>query len=158
MPNLCRAPATVATIRQRDGPVSTKTAEVLVGLLDLIGGVLGQQQGPGASSGIAQVLTRMLAGQSYGHAQAGGLSGLIDQFRQAGLGGVADSWVGTGSNQPVSPRQLERVFGDEQVDMMAEQSGMSRDDFLSQLSDTLPSVVDRMTPNGRVPEEGTISV
>jgi len=71
---------------------------------------------------------------------------------------VADSWVGTGQNQPVSPDQLERVFGRQQVDTMAEQSGMDRGGFLSQLSQHLPSVVDRMTPNGRIQDEDTISV
>ena len=126
-------------------------------LLDLIGGVLGQQQRP-ASTGMTQVLTQLLAGQGYGQNQSGGLSGLIDQFRRAGLGQTADSWVSTGPNQPISPRQLERVFGDEQVEAMAEQSGMGRDEFLSQLSEALPPVVDGATPNGRVPEDGTISV
>jgi uncharacterized protein YidB (DUF937 family) len=133
-----------------------------VSLLDLIGGVLGHQQG--TSSGIGQMLTQLLAGQGGdsgqrdNQGQAGGLSGLIDRFKQAGLGHLADSWVGTGANQPVSPDQLERVLGRQQVDTMAEQSGMDRGGFLSQLSQALPSVVDRMTPNGRVQEDDTISV
>jgi uncharacterized protein YidB (DUF937 family) len=133
-----------------------------VSLLDLIGGVLGQQQRQGTSSGVAQVLTQLLAGQGSGQGNnpslGGGLTGLIDRFRQAGLGHVADSWVSTGPNQPIAPHQLERVFGGEQVDAMAEQSGMDRGQFLSQLSQALPPVVDGMTPNGRVPEDGTISV
>jgi uncharacterized protein YidB (DUF937 family) len=142
-----------------------QVAEVVVSLLDLIGGVLGQQQQQqGTSSGIVQALTQLVAGQGDGPApgnntgQAGGLTSLIEQFRQSGLGHIADSWIGTGPNQPISPHQLEHVFGGQQVDTMAEQSGMDRGQFLSQLSQALPSVVDRMTPNGRVSEEGTISV
>jgi len=148
----------------------TAIAEGFVSLLDLIGGILGQQQ-QGTSSGIGQALTQLLAGQVNAAGQgdaagpgnspglAGGLTGLIDQFRQAGLGHIADSWIGTGSNHPVSPDQLERVFGERQVGALAEQSGMERGQFLSQLSQALPSMVDRMTPNGQVPEEdGTISV
>jgi uncharacterized protein YidB (DUF937 family) len=139
-----------------------------VSLFDLIGGILGKQQG--ASSGVAQVLTQLLAGQGnagqddaagQGNTQgmAGGLAGLVDQFRQAGLGHIAESWIGTGSNHPVSPDQLERVFGEQQVGELAEQSGMEKGQFLSQLSHALPAMVDRMTPNGRVPEDdGTISV
>jgi uncharacterized protein YidB (DUF937 family) len=123
--------------------------------MDIIGGLLGQQQG-GASSGMGQVLTQLLAGRNY--TQGGGLGGLIDQFRQAGLGHVADSWVSRGQNQPVSPGQLRQVFGDRQIDDMAEQAGMPQDDFLNQLSQHLPSAVDRVTPNGEIPEEGTISV
>jgi uncharacterized protein YidB (DUF937 family) len=132
-------------------------------LFDLIGGVLGQQQ-QGASSGIGQVLTQLLAGQggasSQGNdpGQGGGLTGLIDRFRQAGLGHLADSWIGTGPNQPVAPDQLEHVLGHQQVATMAQQSGMDRGQFLSQLSQALPSVVDGMTPNGRIQEGETISV
>jgi len=130
-----------------------------MGLLDLIGGVLGQQQGAGGTSpGMAQVLTQLIAGQGNSQSQGSGLMGLIDQFRQAGLGHVADSWVSNGPNQPVSPQQLRQVFGNDQVEDMAQQSGMSQESFLSQLSQHLPRVVDGMTPNGQVPEEGTISV
>ncbi len=129
-----------------------------MGLLDLIGGVLGQQGAGGTSPGMAQVLTQLIAGQGNSQSQGSGLMGLIDQFRQAGLGHVADSWVNNGPNQPVSPQQLRQVFGNDQVEDMAQQSGMSQESFLSQLSQHLPRVVDGMTPNGQVPEEGTISV
>jgi uncharacterized protein YidB (DUF937 family) len=142
--------------------LNTKVAEVFVSLLDLIGGVLGQQQRQGTSSGIAQALTQLLTHQGSGEgdnpSQGGGLTGLVDRFRQAGLGHVADSWIGTGQNQAIAPHQLERVFGGEQVEEMAQQSGMDRGQFLSELSQALPPVVDRMTPNGRIPEDGTISV
>ena len=125
-----------------------------MGLLDMIGGLLGQ---PGQqSSGMAQVLTGLLAGQNS--PQGGGLGGLIDQFRQAGLGHVADSWVGNGPNQPVTPGQLRQVFGNDQIEDMADQAGMPQDDFLAQLSQHLPRAVDHVTPNGQAPEDGTISV
>jgi uncharacterized protein YidB (DUF937 family) len=129
-----------------------------MGLLDVIGGVLGQSNARAQPSGMAGVLTQLLAGQGYGQNQGGGLSGLIDQFRQAGMGHVADSWVSNGPNQAVAPQQLQRVFGEEQVETMAQQAGMPTDSFLSQLSQHLPRVVDGVTPNGRVPEDGTISV
>jgi uncharacterized protein YidB (DUF937 family) len=66
--------------------------------------------------------------------------------------------VSNGPNRQVSPDQLRQVFGDEQVETMAKDSGMPTDSFLSQLSQHLPRVVDGVTPNGRVPEDGTISV
>ena len=56
------------------------------------------------------------------------------------------------------PQQLQTVFGEAQVQTMSRQSGMAPHDFLSQLSQHLPRVVDSMTPNGRLPDEGTISV
>lgn len=132
-----------------------------MGLLDLVGGILGQQQqrADAPQSGLAQVLTQLISGQRYGQNQGGGgLGGLVDRFREAGLGHVADSWVSTRPNQPVSPEQLQRVFPEEQVQTMARDSGMSTDGFLSQLSEHLPRVVDGVTPNGQLPEEGTVSV
>jgi uncharacterized protein YidB (DUF937 family) len=37
--------------------------------------------------------------------------------------------------------------------MLAEQTGMSRDDLLNGLSQYLPQVVDQLTPKGRLPTE-----
>jgi uncharacterized protein YidB (DUF937 family) len=95
------------------------------------------------------------AGRSGG---TGGLGGLLSGFQQAGLDHIAQSWIGNGPNQPVSPQQLQNVFGDDQVHTMARQAGMAPHDFLSQLSQHLPRVVDGMTPNGQLPDEGTVSV
>ena len=91
-------------------------------------------------------------------ASAAGLAGLISQFQRAGLGHVAQSWVGNGANQPVSPQQLQSVLGDDQVQSMAVQSGMQPQDLLSQLSQHLPNAVNGMTPNGQMPDEGSVSV
>jgi uncharacterized protein YidB (DUF937 family) len=136
-----------------------------MGLLDqLVGGVLGgQEASTGTSnSGMGNVLMQLLAGQGSQNQgsgyQGGGIAGLVQQFRAAGLGHVAESWVNNGPNQPVSPQQLQTVFGDEQVQNMARQSGMPPSNFLSQLSEHLPRVVDGMTPNGQLPDEGTVSV
>jgi uncharacterized protein YidB (DUF937 family) len=126
-------------------------------LLDqVLGGLMG---GSGSSSSPLQgVLMNMLGGgQQGGMGMGGGLAGLLATLQQAGLGDVAQSWVGNGANQPVSPQQLQSAFGDEQVQSMAAQSGMAPHDFLSQLSQHLPNVVNGLTPNGRLPDEGAPS-
>ena len=114
----------------------------------------------GASgSPLRGVLMNVLGhGGSQTGGAGGGLGGLLSSFEQAGLGHIAQSWIGNGPNQPVSPQQLQTVFGEDQVQTMSRQSGMAPHDFLSQLSQHLPRVVDSMTPNGRLPDEGTISV
>lgn len=134
-----------------------------MGLLDeVIGGVMGNAGASG--SPLQNVLMNMLGGsqampsQGMGGIGSGGLGSLISKFEQAGLGHIAQSWVGTGPNLPVSPQQLQSVFGGDQVQAMARQSGMAAPDFLSQLSQHLPRVVDGLTPNGRLPNEGTVSV
>jgi uncharacterized protein YidB (DUF937 family) len=124
-------------------------------LLDqLLGGLTGVSGSP-----LQGVLMNMLgAGGNQTGGAGGGLGGLLSSFQQAGLGHLVQSWVGNGPNQPVSPHQLQTVFGEDQVQTMSRQSGMAPHDFLSQLSQHLPRVVDSMTPNDRLPDEGTISV
>ena len=134
-----------------------------MGLLDsVIGGLMGGGAG-GASSPMGGVLSGLLGGggQAGGMGAAGmggGLGGLVSKFEQAGLGHVAQSWVGNGPNQSVSPGQLQSVFGESHVQSMASQAGMQPQDFLSQLSQHLPNAVHGMTPNGQLPDEGTMSV
>jgi uncharacterized protein YidB (DUF937 family) len=121
----------------------------------VLGSLLGGQN---ASSPIGGILSNILQGGSSGSGytqsgMAGGLGGLLQQFQQAGLGHVANSWVGTGPNTPVSPGELRDVFGQDRVRDMASQSGMPENDFLSQLSQHLPGAVDGMTPEGRLPDD-----
>ena len=133
--------------------------------MSLLESVIGNLVGGGASSSaspLGNVLSGLLGGgQSGGLGRAGmggGLGGLVSQFERAGLGHVAQSWVGNGGNQSVSPQQLRDVFGHDQVEGMASQSGLPSHDFLSQLSQHLPNAVNGMTPDGRLPDEGTMSV
>ncbi len=134
-----------------------------MGLLDqVLGGLMG---GGSGGSPMQNVLMNMLGGGQQGGQTmpgqgmgGGGLGGLLSSFEQAGLGHVAQSWVGNGPNQPVSPQQLQSVLGDNQVQSMSSQAGMAPQDFLSQLSQHLPNVVNGMTPNGRLPDEGSMSV
>ena len=81
----------------------------------------------------------------------GGLSELIDRFKQAGQGEVADSWVSTGPNQPVAPQQLEQAIPADVLATLSAQTGLSREELLSRLSRNLPEAVDRYTPDGRLP-------
>lgn len=86
-----------------------------------------------------------------------GLNGLIDRFRQSGLGGLVSSWIGTGNNQQISPNQLNQALEPHEIDELSRQTGMNRQDVLSQLSQALPSLVDRLTPAGRVPQAAEMS-
>ena len=133
-------------------------------LTQVLGGVLGGAGG-GSSSPLQNVLTGMLAGGGQQGGMGGGLGGqggglgdLVASFQRAGLGHIADSWVGTGPNHPVSPDQLRNVLGQDRVQDMANQAGMDQSSLLSQLAQHLPKAVDGMTPNGRLPDEGTVSV
>jgi uncharacterized protein YidB (DUF937 family) len=82
-----------------------------------------------------------------------GLGGLVERFRRGGLEEVIKSWIDTGPNKAVSPNQLQQALGPETVDGLSRETGLERDDLLSQLSRLLPEVIDKLTPNGKVPRE-----
>jgi uncharacterized protein YidB (DUF937 family) len=63
-------------------------------------------------------------------ASMGGLLGLIPAFEGAGLSHIVQSWIGNGTNLPVSSGQLASVFGQDRVNQMAGQAGMEPRDFL----------------------------
>lgn len=131
-----------------------------MGILDgILGSLMGGQNN---ASPLGSILGSLLGGQTQSGQQQGGLGGLLggsglggllSKFQQGGLGEVAQSWVGTGPNKPVSPDQLQQVFGDQQVDQWAQQANMPKQDLLSQLSSYLPQAIDKMTPNGQVPAD-----
>jgi uncharacterized protein YidB (DUF937 family) len=87
----------------------------------------------------------------------GGLGGLLDKFQKGGLGNVANSWVGSGQNQPVAPGQLGSALGPDIIKTLAQRSGLSEDEITKQLSQALPGVVDKLTPNGRLPTLAELS-
>jgi uncharacterized protein YidB (DUF937 family) len=87
--------------------------------------------------------------------QNGGIQGLLAKMQQAGMGAQAQSWIGTGPNQPISPDALSQIFGQGQLGQIAQQLGMSQQDVAGGLSRTLPDVVDEMTPQGQIPTTTT---
>jgi uncharacterized protein YidB (DUF937 family) len=125
-----------------------------MGLLDIVGGMLGGQAGPGGAGGGQAELLNMVIRMLADNGQGGGLAGLVEKFQSAGMGEQVNSWIGTGQNLPVSPDQLQGAFGADQMSQMAEKMGLSTGDLGTQLSQLLPQVVDQATPGGRVPEGG----
>jgi uncharacterized protein YidB (DUF937 family) len=132
-----------------------------MGLLDsILGSALGggQAAGGGGNAALLNMVIGMLSGGGQAAPQGGagaGLSGLgdlISQFQRSGMGDVVGSWVSTGSNLPISPEQLGQVLGGDKISGMASQLGMNQGDLLGQLSQMLPQVVDKLTPQGQVPQ------
>jgi len=80
-----------------------------------------------------------------------GLGGLIDQFQKKGLGEVIDSWVNRGTNKGVAPDQVSVALGGDVVNELSRRTGLSRDQVVAELARMLPNVVDKLTPDGRLP-------
>lgn len=141
------------------------------GLGDILGQVLGggaqaggarrvpQSGGGMGGGGLGDILGSILAGGAAGGAAGGGLGNVINgglgdilkQLQDNGQGDVADSWVGRGENKEIDPRTLEQALGRDKMKSLAEQAGLSDVQFMQGLAQGLPQVIDRMTPDGRLP-------
>jgi uncharacterized protein YidB (DUF937 family) len=119
---------------------------VLTALLPIVLNMLMNRQGGGSSGGLGNIL-----GGMFGGGGAGGLGGLLEQFQRAGFAEQANSWVGRGQNQPITPDAIGQVLGSEAVSKIAQQAGITEAEASHGISQLLPELVDRLTPDGSVP-------
>ncbi|CCV15443.1 YidB family protein [Mesorhizobium sp. STM 4661] len=83
------------------------------------------------------------------------LGDILDRFRTAGAGAKVDSWFGTGSNDPIEPRDVEMAIDEETLTALSTQTGLSREELIARITRDLPEAVNKMTPNGELPVEPT---
>jgi uncharacterized protein YidB (DUF937 family) len=132
------------------------------GLGDVLGSILGGGGMPGRSGpsgglgggggGLGDLLGGLFGGgAAAGPAINGGLGDLLKQLQQKGLGDEANSWIGSGPNKAISPRDLESALGADTLNNLSQHTGMGRAALLDGLSQQLPRFVDQLTPNGRLP-------
>lgn len=123
-----------------------------MGLFDTIteqaGNVLSKS---GGQSGLMEAAIGLISSP-----QIGGLPGLIKAFQDRGLGDIIASWISTKPNLPISAEQIQEVFGKEQIQAVAQKLGMDTQVASSGLASVLPTVVDKLTPEGTVPEGGML--
>ncbi len=84
--------------------------------------------------------------------QTGGLQGLINAFRDKGMGDAVASWISTGKNLPISGEQLQSVLGSEQLQAIAQRLGVSSTEAADGLATALPEAIDKLTPTGELPQ------
>jgi uncharacterized protein YidB (DUF937 family) len=82
----------------------------------------------------------------------GGVQGIVQQMERQGLGETVRSWVGTGTNQPISPDQVHQAFGLDTIRALAAKSGMDPQELAQKLAHVLPRAIDGLTPGGVVPK------
>lgn len=132
------------------------------GMGDILGGMLGGGRAAGGGGGLGDILGGMLGG---GRANAmpdtglegalGGLGGIQDIFKRAGMGQQVDSWVSSGDNLPISAEQIRQVLGGSgHLGQLAQAAGMSEDEAANDLTDILPDLVNQLTPQGGIPAGG----
>ncbi len=89
--------------------------------------------------------------------QSGGLQGLIQTFKEKGLGDAMSSWISTGENQPVSGGQIQHALGGNFIQQIAEKLGSSGSEVSGGLANLLPQIIDKLTPNGSLPESDQLN-
>jgi uncharacterized protein YidB (DUF937 family) len=127
------------------GPQAGGMSSVLMALLPVILSMMANRGG-GAGGGMGG------RGGAGGMGDLGGLGGLLEQFQRMGYAEQANSWVGTGSNLPISPDIIAQVFGRDGLAQIASQAGLTESEASVGLSEILPEVVDRVTPQGQMPD------
>jgi uncharacterized protein YidB (DUF937 family) len=88
--------------------------------------------------------------------QVGGIAGLQKMFQQGGLGNIMSSWVGNGQNLPISADQLQTVLHSGALQQVAQKAGIDPTQLTGMMSSLLPHLVDKLTPNGQVPDASSL--
>ena len=104
----------------------------------------------GSSSPLAASILQMIQNQP------GGLSGLVQSFHDKGLGGLVSAWVSTGPNPPMTTDQVHQALGSDKVKELAAAAGIAPDMANSAIAQWLPGIIDKLTPNGEVPEHSSV--
>ncbi len=84
------------------------------------------------------------------------MAGLVQSFQQKGLGEIISSWISIGQNLPISPDQIKEAFSSETLQNLAAKAGISTEDATTKLSELMPNLIDKMTPDGVIPEGGLL--
>jgi uncharacterized protein YidB (DUF937 family) len=106
----------------------------------------------GTGGGLGDILGQVLGGSARGS----GLGELLEQFQRAGFGDQARSWVSTGGNRPIGPEAIEQVFGRGGLAEIARRAGVTEQEASTGLSQLLPEVIDRVTPDGDLPDDNSL--
>ncbi len=120
-------------------------AEIKDKVLSAIGGMKGEH------SDLIEGIMGMITNK-----ESGGLEGLVNTFKEKGLGDIISSWVSTGRNLPISGEQVQEGIGKEQIQRLAEKTGVSSEAARSKLAELLPDIIDKLTPEGKIPEGGLL--
>ncbi|HEY3293912.1 MAG TPA: YidB family protein [bacterium] len=111
----------------------------------------GSQTGTRGRTGPALYTMLATGVLTYMASHPNALRGLLDKFHNAGEGDAAHSWVGNGPNAPIHPQAVQQALGRQDIEQIAQQSGLSPQETVEGLPHVLPNVVDKLTPHGEVP-------
>ena len=109
---------------------------------DLIRGA-GNRDPNNPQGGLMDQLSKGVSGTALGD--------ILDRFRNAGVGSKVDSWVRTGPNEQIEPKDVETAIDEDTLTSLSMQTGLSRDELIARITKDLPEAVDKLTPEGELP-------
>ena len=118
------------------------------GIESILGGVAG-----GGASSVLPALVGMMGGQGG----ATGLEQIVGKLQANGLGDVVGSWVGHGPNKSITADQVKQGLGPDTLNQLAAKSGLPVEDVAKHLTTVLPSLVNNLTPDGKLPDAASLS-
>lgn len=137
-----------------------------MGFMDnIIGQAIGAQGGGGLGDLVGLVaknprligaVASLLSSRDTTVGGSGGLGGLIGAFQKKGMGDMISSWISTGPNPPISARQVTDVLGGDVLGQFARKAGVPAAEAGSVLAGLLPTVIDKLTPDGRMPDTDSL--
>jgi uncharacterized protein YidB (DUF937 family) len=95
-------------------------------------------------------LTSALSGLLGGGSSGGSFdpSTLLSKMDSAGLGTIAQSWLGDGSNTQISSDQVTKLLGPDKISEFASKLGVTKEEAAGGLSDALPNMIDKASSGG----------
>ena len=141
--------------RQADGGLDHGGSQGGLGGLAGQGGTGGMTQGGSGMGNKGSALLVMLLPLAMQWVQRnGGLSGVLQRFQHKGYSQQAASWVSTGPNEVLESNAVNDVVGTEELSRLSQQLGVSQEEVSSGMGQILPEMVNRLTPQGGVPDDG----
>jgi uncharacterized protein YidB (DUF937 family) len=125
--------------------------ELTMSFLDNVLGAVKDLEGDAHQGPLMGHVLELLSGGN-----PGGLTGLVQKFRDNGMDDLVSSWIATGANLSVAPEKIQQVLGAPLVQQLAAKSGIAPADVLTQLAQILPQVINHLTPNGSLPAAGMV--
>src|SRR5690348_15489995 len=85
-----------------------------------------------------------------------GVSDMFNKLKDSSIGEQFQSWIGKGENKPVTADQVTEALGPDAMNQIAEKTGTTPEAAAQNMAQKLPGMVDKMTPDGELPDPATI--
>jgi uncharacterized protein YidB (DUF937 family) len=104
----------------------------------------------GMGGGRAALLAMLLPLAMQWVQRQGGVGNVLQRAGQRGYGSHADSWLGTGANEPLPPSAVQELMGPDELSRISSQLGVDQGEVADGFAEILPEMVDHLSPDGQL--------